>query len=158
MTPVPQKTLVLTVQVKFCRAQILGHPALILDLNLTLPPRWSVTPINSLYLGLKVGLVRVTVEEPAKSPRLSSRIHTEGDMCKTLQRLTSRPGCPRRRTRSMTPWTGPEHTPAPEPANSIYTTQSYPTRATRLVTSSPAYSTTPSPFFMSRVACIQGYQ
>ena len=38
MTPVLRKTLVSTVQVKFCRAQILGFPALILNLNLTLPP------------------------------------------------------------------------------------------------------------------------
>ena len=37
MTPIPPKTLVSTVHVKFCRAQILDHPALILDLNLTLP-------------------------------------------------------------------------------------------------------------------------
>ena len=39
ITTVPPKTLVSSVQGKFCRAQILGLPALILDLNLTLPPR-----------------------------------------------------------------------------------------------------------------------
>ena len=39
MTPVPPKTLVSTVQVKFCRAQIRGLPALILYLNLKLPRR-----------------------------------------------------------------------------------------------------------------------
>ena len=43
MTPVPPKTLVSTVQVNFCRAQILGLSALILNLNLTLPLRVSLS-------------------------------------------------------------------------------------------------------------------
>ena len=76
MTPVPPKTLVSTVQVKFCRAQILGHPALILDLNLTLPHISPLELINGLKTPCAHSMCSLSTPVAMRAPRMNSIEYT----------------------------------------------------------------------------------